>query len=117
MFWSIGAELTLEPQIPVHVHLLTMQPVNRTLLALKPITGNSREDYLTEAILPRKWLAIWNERNRSRSEVSPHQSTLRLDRIGFDPNLVFETCLGRSNVIVRLLDALSVLIEQPSVIV
>ena len=107
----------VQPDAPIHVHPLEVQRIDRILLALKPVAGNVREDDLHEAVLPREGLPVGDQRSRLGSQVGPNQAGPGLNRIGLDPDLVLEASLGRGNVLVRLLDAAAVLVEQPAMVV
>src|SRR5207344_2690478 len=56
--------VTLQDTCPVAVQPLEVHRVDRVLLALKPVTGDFREDDLHETVSPRERLPSGHERRR-----------------------------------------------------
>src|SRR6266508_4023686 len=94
-----------------------MHRIDRVLLALKPVARYFSKDDLPKSILPIKRLPIGNERRRLRPKIGPNQASQGFEGIGLDVDFVFESCSRCSDIVVRLLDAATGLVESPTVIV
>src|SRR5689334_19765072 len=94
-----------------------MHRVDRVLLALEPIARHGREHDLYEAVGPSEWLPVRHQRRGIRPEIGPQQSGFRLDTVRLDANLVAETDLGRSDILIRLFETGAGLVEHPAVVV
>ena len=113
----IGAGIAGQALAPVRMHPLEMHRVDGILLALEPVAGNLGKHHLDEAVRPGEGLPVRHQRLRLRPQIGPEQAGLRLHRIGDHPHLVLEARAGVDHLLVGLLQAGAVPVEQPAVIV
>ena len=113
----VGPGLPALPQAPVVVHPFEVHRIDRVLLALEPVARHLAGDDLLEAIAPGERLPDRQFRHRVRSHIGPQQSRHLAHRIGRARAFLPQRRGGIERVLERLLDAASVLVHQPAMIV